>query len=68
MLSHETIKRVAERYGYTFNDETCTDLLKDSYEGETVGEALLDYLSAYEGISDKAYKAILFDTEAEATR
>jgi len=68
MLSIETIKRVAERYGYTFSDESCLDLLSESYEGETVAEALLDYLSAYEGISNQTYSKILFDKEAEVTK
>ena len=68
MISHETIKRVAERHGLTFDDEACRLLLADSWEGEKVGEALADYLNAYEGIADDSIMAILNDEEAEATQ
>ena len=67
MLSIKTIQRVANRHGYTFSVESCRELLKESFEGETIREALSDYLSAYEGSSDKVLKAIWLDAEGELT-
>jgi len=67
MISHETIKRVAERHGYKMDDEACKHLLAASYEGETIGRALVDYLSAYEGLTAFRCNAILSDKESEAT-
>ena len=65
MLSIETLKRVAARHGYQMDDESCLDLLEGSYEGETVSEALLDYLGAYEGLSEDKYLSIYYDAEGK---
>lgn len=42
------VKAEALKRGYTFTDEDCQDLRVDSFEGETLNEALTDYLNAYE--------------------
>jgi len=68
MLTIETIKRVIERHGFTFTYENCLEVLAGSYEGETVAEALVDYLDAYEGVADNTRQAIFNDPEAEATQ
>lgn len=66
MLSIETIMRVAHRHGYLFTPSTCLDLLEDSWEGETVADAIVDYLCAYEGTNQETIKAIYADDEAQA--
>jgi hypothetical protein len=68
MLTIETIKRVIERHGFTFTYEDCLDVLADSYEGETVAGALVDYLDAYVGVANNTRQAIFNDPEAEATQ
>jgi len=68
MLSHDTIKRVAERHGYRMDDEACSNLLAESYEGETIGRALVDYLSAYEGLTAFRCNSIVNDKEAGLTK
>jgi hypothetical protein len=67
MLSIETIMRVAHRHGYLFSPSTCLDLLEDSWEGETVADAIVDYLCAYEGTNSQTIRAIYEDEEAQAT-
>lgn len=42
------IQEEAKKMGYVFSVEDCQELVKDSYEGETLSEALNDYLDAYE--------------------
>ena len=66
MLSIQTIKRVAARHRLSLSDEAAALVLVDSFEGETVGAALVDFLNAYEGVSDRTIKAILNDPEAGA--
>jgi len=68
MLSISTIKRVAERHGYTMDNEACKDLIEGSFEGETISRALIDYLSAYEGLTAFRCHAIVNDKEAELTK
>lgn len=67
MLSIETIQRVANRHGFTFGIDSCLNLLEGSFEGETIREALTDYLNAYEGVSDKRIEQIWNDPEGELT-
>jgi len=47
-MTHEEIKKEALRRGYTFSDEDCIELIKGSYIGEKVEDAVDDYLRAYE--------------------
>jgi hypothetical protein len=46
--TNEEVKAEALKRGYTFTDEDCQELRADSFEGETLNEALTDYLNAYE--------------------
>lgn len=47
-LSNENIKAYAKQLGYDFDDESCDLLRAESYKGETIEEAVNDYLNAYE--------------------
>jgi hypothetical protein len=47
-MTHDEIKVEALRRGYTFSDEDCVELIKGSYLGEKVEDAVDDYLRAYE--------------------
>ena len=47
-MTHDEIKAEALRRGYTFSDEDCIELIKGSYIGEKVEDAVDDYLRAYE--------------------
>ena len=47
-LTNENIKAYAKTLGYDFDDESCDLLRAESYNGETVAEAVHDYLDAYE--------------------
>lgn len=47
-LSNENIKAYAKSLGYDFDDESCEALRAESYKGETIEEAVNDYLNAYE--------------------
>jgi hypothetical protein len=68
MLSHETIKQVAELHGYRMDNEACMNIIEGSYEGETIGRALVNCLSAYEGLTAFRCNAILNDKEAGLTK
>lgn len=46
--TNEQIKAYALSKGYTFDDVDCDDVRAASFEGETLREAVDDYLSAYE--------------------
>ena len=46
--TNEEVKAEALKRGYIFTDEDCQELRDDSFEGETLNEALTDYLTAYE--------------------
>lgn len=46
--TNDEIKQAVLKMGYIFNDDDCEDLRGSSFEGETIKEALNDYLSAYE--------------------
>ena len=47
-MTHEEIKKEALRRGYEFTDEDCVELIRESYLGEKVEDAVDDYLRAYE--------------------
>jgi len=47
-MTHDEIKVEALKRGYTFSDEDCVELIKGSYIGEKVEDAVDDYLRAYE--------------------
>lgn len=47
-MTNDDIKTYALSLGYTFNDEDCDLLRAESYRGETVEDAVNDYLDAYE--------------------
>jgi hypothetical protein len=47
-MTHEEIKAEALKRGYTFSDEDCAELIRESYLGEKVEDAVDDYLRAYE--------------------
>jgi hypothetical protein len=44
----QSIKDHAKKLGYEFDDEDCQEILDTTYEGETVAEAVEDFLSAFE--------------------
>ena len=46
--TNDQIKTEAKDRGYTFTDSDCDDLRAESFEGETLNEALSNYLKAYE--------------------
>ena len=46
--TNEEIKTYALSKGYIFTNTDCEELKNDSFEGETLSEALEDYLSAFE--------------------
>ena len=47
-LTNDNIKAYAKSLGYDFDDESCDALRAESHDGETVGQAVNDYLDAYE--------------------
>ena len=47
-MTHDEIKAEALKRGYTFSDEDCEELIRESYIGEKVENAVDDYLRAYE--------------------
>ena len=47
-MTHDEIKAEALKRGYTFSDEDCEELIRESYIGERVEDAVDDYLRAYE--------------------
>ena len=67
MLTIQTIKRVTQRHGLSFDEEACLLVVAESFEGETVREALTDFLNAYEGVSDAVIDAIWNDFEGGLT-
>jgi hypothetical protein len=46
--TNEQVKAYAEKMGYTFLDEDCEHLRAESFKGETLKQAINDYLNAYE--------------------
>jgi hypothetical protein len=46
--TNEQIKAHTQAQGYTFTDDDCEHLRAESFEGETLSEAVTDYLNAYE--------------------
>lgn len=46
--TNEEIKTYALSKGYIFNDDDCQELINGAFEGETLREAIDDYLSAFE--------------------
>jgi hypothetical protein len=42
------LKTCAENLGYELSDSDCLDIIETSFNGETVLEAINDYLDAYE--------------------
>lgn len=47
-MNHEAIKTYALSIGFAFSDYDCDELIATSHPGETVEEAVNDYLDAYE--------------------
>lgn len=47
-MTHEEIKTYALSLGYEFTDDDCQELSDGSFEGETLEDAVNDYLNAYE--------------------
>lgn len=47
-MTHDEIKQYALSLGYEFNDDDCIDLLDNTFNGETVENAVNDYLNAFE--------------------
>lgn len=47
-MTHDEIKSYSLALGYVLTDEDCADIIEDSYEGETVENAVNDFLNAYE--------------------
>lgn len=46
--TNEQIKAYALSKGYIFNDEDCDEVKASSFDGETLREAIDDYLNAFE--------------------
>jgi hypothetical protein len=46
--SNSEVKACSLQMGYTFTDEDVQELRRESHLGETVEDALNDYLDAYE--------------------
>jgi hypothetical protein len=46
--TNEQIKTYALSKGYIFTNADCEELKNNSFEGETLREAIEDYLSAFE--------------------
>lgn len=46
--TNEEIKTYALSKGYIFSDDDCQELINGAFEGETLREAINDYLSAFE--------------------
>jgi hypothetical protein len=47
-MSFDELKAYALNLGYELSDEDCTEIVSTSYEGETVKDAVNDFLDAYE--------------------
>jgi len=47
-MTNEKIKAYALSLGYEFNDDDCNYVIDTSYEGETVEDAVNDFLDAFE--------------------
>jgi hypothetical protein len=47
-MNHESIKAFAFSLGYDFSDEDCREIANASYHGETIEDAVNDFLNAYE--------------------
>lgn len=47
-MNFDDLKAYALFLGYVLSDEDCTEIISTSYKGETVKEAVNDFLNAYE--------------------
>lgn len=47
-MTYEAIKNYALSLGYAFTNDDCQELLEGTFEGETLENAVNDYLNAYE--------------------
>lgn len=47
-MTYEAIKSYALSLGYEFTNDDCQELLEGTFEGETLENAVNDYLNAYE--------------------
>lgn len=47
-MTCDEIKTYAKSLGYELSDDDCAEIISTSYEGETVREAVNDFLDAYE--------------------
>ncbi len=62
-MTNDEIKKYALSLGYEFTDEDCDELRADTYEGETVEDAVNDFLDAYERwLMLKIFLLVLFSS------
>ena len=47
-MTVDELKIYAESLGYKLSNSDCYDIISTSYEGETVNDAVDDFLNAYE--------------------
>jgi len=47
-MTIDDLKIYAESIGFTLSNSDCFDIISTSYEGETVVDAVDDFLNAYE--------------------
>ena len=47
-FTYDNLKAYAKNLGYDFSDEDCDEIIRTSHNGETVSEAVNDFLDAYE--------------------
>ena len=47
-FTYDNLKAYSESLGYVLSDADCDEIIRTSHNGETVQEAVNDYLDAYE--------------------
>ena len=47
-MTIKDLKMYAQSLGFTLSNRDCYDIITTSYEGETVNDAVDDFLNAYE--------------------
>ena len=60
----DKIIQVADLAGYNFTAEDAQEVIKTSYKGETIRQALADYLNAFEGSARSFIRATRRDATA----
>ena len=48
-MTAEQLKQYAHSLGYEFSDDDCAEIINTTYDGETVEQAVRDFIDAYEG-------------------